>query len=84
MRFEPGKMYRLTEPVRNNRLDHFTGIDSNPKRWKFCSLKSNCSISFSLFILWYFLSIFKFFGTLVEQTQPLWGAMVLSVLALQF
>ena len=25
---------------------------------------------FSLFVLWYFLSMFKFFGTLVEQTQP--------------
>ena len=25
--FEPVKMYRLTEPGKNARLDHFTGID---------------------------------------------------------
>ena len=26
-RLQPGKIYRLTEPVKNARLDHFTVID---------------------------------------------------------
>ena len=27
IQFEPGKMYRLTAPGKNTRLDHLTGID---------------------------------------------------------
>ena len=37
--FEPGKMYRLTEPVKNTRFDYFAGIDQFPKY-------SNCRFVF--------------------------------------